>query len=55
VTDLPSIPAAFDAERALRLARETFDIEAQALLGLKRRREAERATEEAMRLEKLER
>jgi arabinose-5-phosphate isomerase len=37
VTDLPSIPAAFDAERALRLARETFDIEAQALLGLKAR------------------
>jgi arabinose-5-phosphate isomerase len=30
-----SIP--FDAERALRLARETFDIEAQALLGLKAR------------------
>ena len=33
----PSIPARFDAERALRLARETFDIEAQALLGLKPR------------------
>ena len=33
----PSIPAPFDAERALRLARETFDIEAQALLGLKAR------------------
>jgi arabinose-5-phosphate isomerase len=30
-----SIP--FDAERALRLARETFDIEAEALLGLKAR------------------
>ena len=28
---------AFDAERALQLARETFDIEAQALLGLKAR------------------
>ncbi len=28
---------AFDAERALRLARRTFDIEAQALLGLKER------------------
>lgn len=32
----PSFPA-FNAERALRLARETFDIEAQALLGLKAR------------------
>jgi arabinose-5-phosphate isomerase len=30
-------PAAFDAQRALRLARQTFDIEAQALLGLKAR------------------
>jgi len=33
VTDQP----AFDAERALRLAHETFDIEANALLGLKAR------------------
>jgi arabinose-5-phosphate isomerase len=33
----PSIAAAFDADRALRLARETFDIEARALLGLKAR------------------
>jgi len=32
-----SIAAPFDADRALRLARETFDIEAQALLGLKAR------------------
>ena len=32
----PSFPA-FSAERALQLARETFDIEAQALLGLKAR------------------
>ena len=32
----PSFPA-FDAERALKLARDTFDIEAQALLGLKAR------------------
>ena len=32
-----STPPDFDAERALRLARETFDIEAQALLGLKDR------------------
>jgi arabinose-5-phosphate isomerase len=30
-------PAPFDAARALRLARQTFDIEAQALLGLKAR------------------
>ena len=29
--------AAFDAQRALQLARETFDIEANALLGLKAR------------------
>ena len=33
---IPSIPA-FDAARALRLARDTFDIEARALLGLKAR------------------
>ncbi len=33
-------PRAFDAERALRLAHETFDIEAQALLGLKTRQGA---------------
>jgi len=32
----PSFPA-FDAQRALRLARETFDIEAQALIALKAR------------------
>ena len=32
----PSLPA-FDAARALRLARDTFDIEARALLGLKAR------------------
>ncbi|MBX3620551.1 MAG: KpsF/GutQ family sugar-phosphate isomerase [Rhizobacter sp.] len=30
-------PTTFDAERALQLARETFDIEAKALLGLKTR------------------
>ena len=30
-------PETFDAERALRLARETFDIESKALLGLKAR------------------
>jgi arabinose-5-phosphate isomerase len=39
VTPIPSAP--FDAERALRLARETFDIEAKALLGLKARQGAE--------------
>jgi arabinose-5-phosphate isomerase len=33
----PPLPAPFDAERALALARETFDIEANALLGLKAR------------------
>lgn len=33
----PVQTAAFDAERALRLARDTFDIEAQALIGLKAR------------------
>ncbi len=38
----PSDPtASFDAERALRLARQTFDIEAKALLGLKARQGAE--------------
>ncbi|MDE2093753.1 MAG: KpsF/GutQ family sugar-phosphate isomerase, partial [Burkholderiales bacterium] len=37
----PAIPAfpAFSAERALQLARATFDIEAQALLGLKGRQD----------------
>ena len=35
----PSFPA-FDAERALQLARDTFDIEARALLGLKARQDA---------------
>ena len=34
---LSSPPATFDAERALQLARDTFDIEAKALLGLKAR------------------
>jgi arabinose-5-phosphate isomerase len=34
-------PIAFDAQRALRLAAETFDIEAQALLGLKARLDGE--------------
>ena len=34
----PSVPA-FDAERALKLARDTFDIEARALLGLKARQD----------------
>jgi arabinose-5-phosphate isomerase len=36
---VPAKPSStpFDAERALRLARETFDIEAQALIGLKAR------------------
>ena len=33
----PNLVAPFDPSRALRLARETFDIEAQALLGLKAR------------------
>jgi len=33
----PTAPPAFDAERALMLAHRTFDIEAQALLGLKPR------------------
>ncbi len=33
----PPFSPSFDAERALRLARETFDIEAAALLGLKAR------------------
>jgi len=35
----PSFPA-FSAERALQLARDTFDIEARALLGLKARQDA---------------
>ena len=34
---LAATPVAFDAQRALYLARETFDIEARALLGLKPR------------------
>ena len=34
----PSFPA-FDAERALQLARDTFDIEARALIGLKARQD----------------
>src|SRR3954469_6581454 len=33
----PAPAPAFDAQRALQLAHETFDIEARALLGLKRR------------------
>ena len=37
VTPTPFDPVTFDAERALRLARDTFDIEAAALLGLKAR------------------
>jgi arabinose-5-phosphate isomerase len=36
----PNPPTTFDAERALRLARDTFDIEAKALLGLKARQGA---------------
>ena len=36
-TPTPFDPVTFDAERALRLARDTFDIEAAALLGLKAR------------------
>ena len=36
----PTAIAPFDAERALKLARDTFDIEAQALLGLKARQGA---------------
>ena len=37
VSAKPSFNPAFDADRVLQLARETFDIEAQALLGLKAR------------------
>jgi arabinose-5-phosphate isomerase len=40
VMDAPSISRTFNAERALDLARQTFDIEAQALLGLKGRQDA---------------
>jgi arabinose-5-phosphate isomerase len=40
VMDAPSTPRSFNAERALQLARMTFDIEAQALLGLKSRQDA---------------
>ena len=36
-TPTPFDPATFDAGRALQLARDTFDIESQALLGLKAR------------------
>ena len=36
-TEARLLPAGFDAARALRLAHETFDIEAQALAGLKAR------------------
>jgi arabinose-5-phosphate isomerase len=39
VSAKPSFPA-FSAERALRLAHETFDIEARALVGLKARQDA---------------
>ena len=48
-TDVP-----FDTERALQLARETFQIEADALLGLQRRLSAEfaRAVETILRCEK---
>src|SRR6478735_3446729 len=44
----------FDAERALRLARETFAIEADALLGLQRRLTAEfsRAVEAILRCQR---
>ena len=35
-----SLPTSFNAERALQLARDTFDIEAKALLGLKARQGA---------------
>jgi len=37
VSSANATPETFDAERALRLARETFDIESKALLGLKAR------------------
>jgi len=37
VSPANATPETFDAERALRLARETFDIESKALLGLKAR------------------
>ena len=40
VMDAPSPSRTFDANRALHLARLTFDIEAQALLGLKDRQDA---------------
>ena len=40
VMDAPSTSRTFNAERAVRLARQTFDIEAQALLGLKDRQDA---------------
>jgi arabinose-5-phosphate isomerase len=40
VMDAPSTSRTFNAERALHLARRTFDIEAQALLGLKDRQDA---------------
>ena len=37
MTPAPAALPPFDAEQALRLARETFDIEAAAVLGLKAR------------------
>jgi arabinose-5-phosphate isomerase len=40
VSPAAPLSASFDADRALRLARETFDIEARALLGLKDRQGA---------------
>ncbi len=40
VMDAANAPRSFDAQRALELARRTFDIEAQALLGLKNRQDA---------------
>jgi arabinose-5-phosphate isomerase len=40
VMDAPSTSRTFNADRALQLARRTFDIEAQALLGLKDRQDA---------------
>ena len=40
VMDAPSTSRTFNAERALQLARRTFDIEAKALLGLKDRQDA---------------
>ncbi len=39
--EVSSLPSTFDADRALRLAQETFDIEAAAVLGLKGRTTAD--------------